>query len=135
MEVGKQGLFYFSFAMLYIFLIFIQITLIFFGDEKAFLNQNKLDDKLLTKAIELYRSKYTTELKPKRGRYSSTLSAKFFENHPREVVTGGINSINPTTANNNEITTTETNLNDISAVTPFDTISNGSKELSTNMSV
>jgi hypothetical protein len=101
--------------------------------KKAFLNQNKLDGKkpLLLRAIELYHSKYTTELRPKRGRYSHTLSAKFFENHPRGVVDS--NSITPTisSVNDNEITmptmTAEANLNEI----PFDAVSNGTspKEL------
>ncbi|RIA98616.1 hypothetical protein C1645_749378 [Glomus cerebriforme] len=102
------------------------------GWKLAFLNPNKLDGKkqLLHKAIELYRSKYTTELRPKRGRYSHTLSAKFFENHPRGIVTNA-NSNAPTTSvnNNNEITmttvTTEANVNDISTAIPFDSVSNG----------
>ncbi|CAB4482153.1 hypothetical protein RhiirA1_415925 [Rhizophagus irregularis] len=107
------------------------------GWKLAFLNQSKLDGKrsLLLKAIELYQSKYNTELRPKRGRYSHTLSAKFFENHPRGVVTS--NSVTQTisSVNDNEITmptmTTEANLNEISTTIPFDTVSNGTspKEL------
>ncbi|CAI2164266.1 7262_t:CDS:2 [Funneliformis geosporum] len=95
------------------------------GWKLAYLNQAKLDGRksLLHKALELYRAKYTTaEVRPRRGRYSHTLSNKFFENHPCEVTTGSINSINPPTSsvNNNEFTT-EANLND--------TISNASKEM------
>lgn len=83
----------------------------------------------------MYQSKYNTELRPKRGRYSHTLSAKFFENHPRGVVTS--NSVTQTisSVNDNEITmptmTTEANLNEISTTIPFDTVSNGTspKEL------
>ncbi|CAG8442992.1 10169_t:CDS:2 [Funneliformis mosseae] len=98
------------------------------GWKLAFLNQSKLDGKksLLQKAIDLYRTKYNTaEIRPRRGRYSHTLSNKFFENHPCEVTSGGINSINPSTSlvNNTEFTT-EANLND--------TVSNGSsKEFTT----
>ncbi|CAG8534385.1 15639_t:CDS:2 [Acaulospora colombiana] len=60
------------------------------GWKLAFHNRPKLDGKrtLLQKAIEIYREKYNRAIRPRRGRYSHTLSAKFFENHPCEVGSG-----------------------------------------------
>ncbi|CAG8511100.1 8616_t:CDS:2 [Scutellospora calospora] len=57
------------------------------GWKLAHLNSTKLNGNilLLQKAIETYHAKYTSDIKPRRGRYSHTLSSKFFENHPREV--------------------------------------------------
>ncbi|RIB15290.1 hypothetical protein C2G38_1589619 [Gigaspora rosea] len=57
------------------------------GWKLAHLNSAKLNGNisLLQKAIDTYYAKYTTDSKPRRGRYSHTLSSKFFENHPREV--------------------------------------------------
>ncbi|CAG8494987.1 13519_t:CDS:2 [Ambispora leptoticha] len=57
------------------------------GWKLAFLNANKLNEKklLLQKALDLYRAKFTTEYRPRKGKYSRALSAKFFEDHPREV--------------------------------------------------
>src|SRR6185436_2471630 len=52
---------------------------------QAHLNQAKLSGKviLLQKALDVYRSKFASEYRPRRGRYSHTLTARFFENHPR----------------------------------------------------
>ncbi|KAG9301235.1 hypothetical protein G9A89_012618 [Geosiphon pyriformis] len=57
------------------------------GWKLAYLNSTKLGEKklLLQKALDMYRAKYTSDYRPRRGKYSHTLSAKFFENHPREV--------------------------------------------------
>ncbi|CAG8772607.1 9510_t:CDS:2, partial [Racocetra persica] len=57
------------------------------GWKLAHLNSMKLNGNilLLQKAIDTYYAKYTSDSKPRRGRYSHTLSSKFFENHPREV--------------------------------------------------
>ncbi|CAG8566203.1 8556_t:CDS:2 [Paraglomus occultum] len=55
------------------------------GWKLAHLNQAKLSGKiiLLQKALDAYRSKFASEYRPRRGRYSHTLTARFFENHPR----------------------------------------------------
>ncbi|CAG8563677.1 6728_t:CDS:2 [Cetraspora pellucida] len=57
------------------------------GWKLAHLNSTKLAGNILLiqKAIDTYYTKYASESKPRRGRYSHTLSSKFFENHPREV--------------------------------------------------
>ncbi|CAG8725379.1 16510_t:CDS:2 [Acaulospora morrowiae] len=80
------------------------------GWKLAFLNRPKLDGKklLLQKAIELYREKYNKAVRPRRGRYSHTLSAKFFENHPREVDPDN-NYTTPSTIENKMATSDTTN--------------------------
>ncbi|CAG8508776.1 12314_t:CDS:2 [Ambispora gerdemannii] len=57
------------------------------GWKLAYLNPSKLNEKklLLQKALDLYRAKFTSEYRPRKGKYSRALSAKFFEDHPREV--------------------------------------------------
>ncbi|CAG8582764.1 5217_t:CDS:2, partial [Diversispora eburnea] len=74
------------------------------GWKLAYMNRPKLDGKgsLLQTVVDMYRDKYTREPRPRRGRYSHTLSAKFFENHPREITTDP-NSTSPIAIDNNLI--------------------------------
>jgi len=90
------------------------------------LNQAKLSGKkiLLQKALDVYRSKFASEYRPRRGRYSHTLTARFFENHPRadgmddigvdeEMSGAGVNDVDVVNSVENEQNVVETHRQEI----------------------
>ncbi|CAG8610012.1 5643_t:CDS:2 [Paraglomus brasilianum] len=96
------------------------------GWKLAYLNQAKLSGKkiLLQKALDVYRSKFASEYRPRRGRYSHTLTARFFENHPRadgmddigvdeEMSGAGVNDVDVVNSVENEQNVVETHRQEI----------------------
>ena len=90
------------------------------------MNQAKLSGKkiLLQKALDVYRSKFASEYRPRRGRYSHTLTARFFENHPRadgmddigvdeEMSGAGVNDVDVVNSVENEQNVVETHRQEI----------------------